>query len=125
MSNEHISKQAVEEGINKATYWMKEYIREWESYSESSVDIPAAKAEAMEIALNIVDRYIKPVCNIATTDQGTINRGEATWLTVLTNEPWKPGQFGKCSHCSEINDASVRRMPKFCPDCGYTMTNGG
>lgn len=35
---------------------MQEYIDEWRSYSESSIDMPANKAEAMEIAQGIVHK---------------------------------------------------------------------
>lgn len=35
---------------------MQEYINEWRSYSESNIDMPANKAEAMEIAQGIVHK---------------------------------------------------------------------
>lgn len=116
MSNEHISKQVVDECVNKAIYWMKEYIKEWESYSEGSMDIPAAKSEAMNIAIDLVKRHIESRLDRLTDDSNC-----GVWLKVLSDEPWEPGQYGRCSRCKTVNNSSCRKMPKFCPECGANM----
>ena len=46
------------------------------------------------------------------------------WLHPLTDGPWSPGVFGKCSRCGYICN-HTKKMPMFCENCGAKMDGKG
>ena len=49
----------VEAAKQQVLYWMDEYIKEWEGYTQSYIDVFRAKIEAMEIAKQLINRYME------------------------------------------------------------------
>lgn len=45
-----------------------------------------------------------------------------SWLIPVTNEPWRPGYFGKCPYCGGINNGMYTEPHKFCPHCGKQVS---
>ena len=45
-------------------------------------------------------------------------RRNGGWLMPEDNTPWKPGYFGRCPYCGNLNTGMQRGATKFCPHCG-------
>ena len=48
----------IEKQKQEALQWMDEYISEWKGITQSYIDVWRARIEAMEIAKQLVNRYI-------------------------------------------------------------------
>ena len=61
---------------------------------------------------------IRRINRAQVADVDEVKHGE--WIHPLTDEPWNPGVFGKCSRCGYVC-SHIKKMPMFCENCGAKM----